>query len=109
MATNVGCSQGNPELSLDQPVGGGSEDEVVEDGGVRSDADAAADHHGHLELVPVLVAAAERALDSNLLSVEVFNPGQPFIAKSGLIKLALAKAAPLRIFLNRKIRGVAPL
>ena len=43
-------------------VGGGAEDEVVEDGGVGRDADAAADHDGHLELVPVLVAAPERSL-----------------------------------------------
>ena len=35
-------------------VGGGAEDEVVEDGGVRSDADPAAHHHGNFELVPVL-------------------------------------------------------
>ena len=35
-------------------VGGGAEDEVVEDGGVGRHADAAAHHHGDLELVPVL-------------------------------------------------------
>ncbi len=47
-------------------VGGGAKDEVVEDGGVGRDADAAADHDGHLKLVPVLVSAAERALDADL-------------------------------------------
>ena len=50
---------GNPGV----PISGGAEHEVVEYGGVRRDADAAAHHHGHLELVPVLVAAAERTLD----------------------------------------------
>ena len=35
-------------------VGGGAEDEVVEDGGVGRDADAGADHHRNLELVPIL-------------------------------------------------------
>jgi hypothetical protein len=47
----------------------GAEDQVVEDGGVGGDADAAADHHRHLELVPVLVAAAEGALDADLWRV----------------------------------------
>ena len=47
-------------------VGGGAEDEVVEDGGVGRDADAAADHDGHLELVPVLVAAAEGSVQLDL-------------------------------------------
>jgi hypothetical protein len=44
----------NDPQVLQAPVGGSSEDEVVEDGGVGSDADAAADHDGDLELVPVL-------------------------------------------------------
>lgn len=44
-------------------VGGGAEHEVVEDGGVGRDADTAAHHHRHLELVPVLIATSERTLD----------------------------------------------
>ena len=36
------------------PIGGGAEDEVIEDGGVRCDTDAGADHDSDLELVPVL-------------------------------------------------------
>ena len=35
-------------------VGGGAEDEVVEDGGVGRHADPAAHHDGNFELVPVL-------------------------------------------------------
>ena len=35
-------------------VGRRAEDEVVEDGGVGRDADAGADHHRNLELVPIL-------------------------------------------------------
>ena len=48
------------------PVGRGPEHEVVEDGGVGRDPDAGADHDGHLELVPVLVAAPEGSLDAHL-------------------------------------------
>lgn len=44
------------------PVGGRAEHEVVQHGGVRSDADTTAHHHRDLELVPVLIPAAERAL-----------------------------------------------
>ena len=47
-------------------VGRGSEHKVVEDGGVGRDPDTAAHHHRHLELVPVLVAAAVRTLDPDL-------------------------------------------
>ena len=47
-------------------VGRGPEHEVVEDGGVGRDPDTAAHHHRHLELVPVLVAAAVRTLDPDL-------------------------------------------
>ena len=47
-------------------VGRGPEHEVVEDGGVGRDPDAGADHDGHLELVPVLVAAPEGSLDAHL-------------------------------------------
>ena len=35
-------------------VGGGAEDEVVQDGGVGRDADPSAHHDGNFELVPVL-------------------------------------------------------
>jgi len=45
-------------------VGTGAKDQIVENGGVRGDPDAAADHHGHLELVPVLVAASKWSLDA---------------------------------------------
>lgn len=43
-----------------------SEDQVVEDGGVGRDSDASADHHRDLELVPVLVAAAEGTFQTDL-------------------------------------------
>lgn len=45
-------------------IGGGAKDQVVKDGGVRRDADAAAHHHRHLELVPVLVATTKWTLYS---------------------------------------------
>ena len=44
----------------------GTKDPIVEDGGVGGHPDAPAHHDGHLELVPVLVAAAERTFDADL-------------------------------------------
>jgi len=49
------------------PIGGGAEDQIVEDGGVGRDSDAAAHHHRDLELVPVLVAAPVRTFQTDLL------------------------------------------
>ena len=37
-------------------VGGGSEHEIVQDGSVGSDSNTSTHHHGHLELVPILVS-----------------------------------------------------
>jgi len=47
-------------------IGGGTKDQIVEDGGVGGHPDAPAHHDGHLELVPVLVTAAERTFDADL-------------------------------------------
>ena len=47
-------------------IGGGTKDQIVEDGGVGGHPDAPAHHDGHLELVPVLVAAAERTFNADL-------------------------------------------
>ena len=47
-------------------IGGGTKDQIVEDGGVGGHPDAPAHHDGYLELVPVLVAAAERTFDADL-------------------------------------------
>ena len=44
-------------------VGGGAEDEVVEDGGVGRHSDTGSDHDSDLEFVPVLVTPAKRTLD----------------------------------------------
>ena len=40
--------------------------QVIEDGSVWGDTNAAADHDGDLKLVPVLVAPSERPLDAHL-------------------------------------------
>ena len=47
-------------------IGGGTKDQIVEDRGVGGHPDAPAHHDGYLELVPVLVAAAERTFDADL-------------------------------------------
>jgi hypothetical protein len=54
------------------PVGGCSKDQIVEDGCVGGDPDAAAHHDCHLELVPVLIAAAEGSLNANLEQTKSF-------------------------------------
>ena len=48
------------------PVGGCTEHQVVEDGGVGRDADASAHHDGHFEFVPVLISATEGAIQLDL-------------------------------------------
>jgi hypothetical protein len=55
------------------PIGGRSKDQIVEDGCVGGDPDAAAHHDRHLELVPVLVAAAEGSLNANLEQTIFFS------------------------------------
>ncbi len=55
------------------PVGGCSKDQIVEDGRVGGDPDAAAHHDRHLELVPVLIAAAEGSLNANLEQTKSFK------------------------------------
>ena len=56
-------------------VGRRAKHQIVEDGRVGRHSDASAHHHGHFELVPVLIAAAKRAvqldLGVHLLGVEV--------------------------------------
>ena len=37
-------------------VGGGAEHQIVQDRSVGSDSNTSAHHHGHLELVPILVS-----------------------------------------------------
>lgn len=54
-------------------VGGRAEDQVVEDGRVRSHADSSAHHHRDLELVPVLVAASERTFQPDLEDAQVVS------------------------------------
>lgn len=53
-------------------VGRRAEDQVIKDGGVRCDADTATHHHRYLELVPILIAAAEWTLDSKCNNYVVF-------------------------------------
>ena len=48
------------------PVRRRAEHQVVEHAGVRGDTDATSHNDGHLELVPVLVAAAEGSFDADL-------------------------------------------
>lgn len=56
-------------------VGRRTEDQVVEDRCIGCDSDAAANHDGHLELVPILISATKRAVQLDfrihLLGVEV--------------------------------------
>ena len=47
-------------------IGGGSEDQIVEDWGVGSDTDTPTHHNCNLELVPVLVASTERSFNADL-------------------------------------------
>ena len=62
-------------------ISGGAEDEVVEYGGVGGDADAGADHHRHLELVPILWRINSSAVRNTLstfweLGVRVIFPAR---------------------------------
>lgn len=57
-------------------VGRRAEHQIVEDGRVRGDAYAASDHDRHLELVPVLVSAAERSLEAYLRNANVRRTGR---------------------------------
>lgn len=44
------------------PIGGGTEDKIIEDGSVGGDSDPSSNHHSHFELVPILIATAEWSL-----------------------------------------------
>lgn len=48
------------------PVGGRAEHQIVKNGGIRRDTNAASNHHGHFELVPILVAASKGTFNADL-------------------------------------------
>jgi hypothetical protein len=47
----------------------GSKDQIVQNGCIRSDTNATANHDSHFELVPVLVATTERTLNPDFRRV----------------------------------------
>ena len=53
---------GNPRVT----IGGGTEDQIVEDWGVGGHADTPTHHNCNLELVPVLVASTEGSFNADL-------------------------------------------
>lgn len=63
-------------------VGAGAEHQIIEDGSVRSDTDTTANHNSHLELVPVLIAAAEGSFNADLwLVLRIIIAGVKVIAQ----------------------------
>lgn len=95
-------------------IGGCSEDEVVEYGSVGRHPDATAHHHCHLELVPVLVTAAEWTLDpvnsmSNaFISYSYYHKYYNFNRNSACSYKKYASLCLLEIWINCKLFEIGP-